>query len=29
MEKMCINSVMKGDYGFLGEISNNNNLNQK
>ena len=31
MEKMNINSVMKGDYGFLGENSNinNNNLNQK
>ena len=30
MEKMNINSVMKGDYGLLGDNSNNNNnLNQK
>jgi hypothetical protein len=29
MEKMNINSVMKGDYGFLGDNMNNNNLNQK
>lgn len=30
MEKMNINSVMKGDYGFLGDnMNNNNNLNQK
>ena len=29
MEKMNINSVMKGDYGFLGDNINNNNLNQK
>jgi len=29
VEKINIYSVMKGDYGFLGENSNNDNLNQK
>jgi len=27
MEKMNINSVMKGDYGFLGDDNNNINNN--
>ena len=29
MEKMNLNSVMKGDYGFLGDNINYNNLDQK